>query len=361
MAAEPACPSCLRRAALLARLAPNIERAAAGRGRRPLRRAARALGRRPRGCRERVRGTARAPRRRGVDLPPPRRLPGRAPPPGGFGSARPLVPRRRRASSAESPTSRRSRSSARAARAPTGARSPTSSASSSAVPAWSSSAGSPTASTPRRIAAPSTPAGPRSPSSAAASTSAIRPGSGPSTSESPDRASCSPSCPPGTTPWRWTFPARNRIMAALGDLTLVVEAAQRSGSLITVRIAQSLGRDVGAVPGPINSRFARGSNALLADGAFPVLGADSVLDELLGPGVRPAAAARPARSRARGDPRARRGRRGDARRDRPLDGPRGRCPRRRPRPPGAARPRPHRLRGPVSRCRSLRLGSAHVR
>ena len=95
--------------------------------------------------------------------------------------------------------------------------------------------------------------------------------------------------PPGSTPWRWTFPARNRIMAALGGLTVVVEAARRSGSLITVRIAQSLGREVGAVPGPVNSRFARGSNALLADGAFPVLGAESVLDELFGPGARPAA------------------------------------------------------------------------
>jgi DNA processing protein len=104
--------------------------------------------------------------------------------------------------------------------------------------------------------------------------------------------------PPGFKPFRWSFPARNRIMAALGRLTVVVEAAQRSGSLITVRIAQSLGRDVGAVPGPINSRFSRGSNALLADGAFPVLGAQSVLDELLGPGVasveRPQATLEPA-------------------------------------------------------------------
>ena len=94
--------------------------------------------------------------------------------------------------------------------------------------------------------------------------------------------------PPGFTPFRWSFPARNRIMAALSGITVVVEAAERSGSLITVRAAQGLGREVGAVPGPVNSRFARGSNALLADGAFPVLGADAVLDELFGPGVRPA-------------------------------------------------------------------------
>jgi DNA processing protein len=94
--------------------------------------------------------------------------------------------------------------------------------------------------------------------------------------------------PNGFRPFRWSFPARNRIMAALGSVTVVVEAAERSGSLITVRFAQSLGREVGAVPGPINSRFSRGSNALLADGAFPVLGAEAVLDELFGPGERSA-------------------------------------------------------------------------
>jgi DNA processing protein len=103
--------------------------------------------------------------------------------------------------------------------------------------------------------------------------------------------------PPGFTPWRWTFPARNRIMAALGALTVVVEAAERSGSLITVRAAQALGRDVGAVPGPVSSRYSRGSNALLADGAFPVLGAESILDELLGPG-----AWEPPQAEAIGDP-----------------------------------------------------------
>ncbi|MGI8461458.1 MAG: DNA-processing protein DprA [Solirubrobacterales bacterium] len=93
--------------------------------------------------------------------------------------------------------------------------------------------------------------------------------------------------PPGFGPFRWCFPARNRIMAALGAVTIVVEAAERSGSLITVRLAQGIGREVGVVPGPINSRFSRASNKLLADGAFPVLGAESVLDELFGPGVRP--------------------------------------------------------------------------
>ena len=60
----------------------------------------------------------------------------------------------------------------------------------------------------------------------------------------------SPSCRPAPAPWRWTFPARNRIMAALAGMTVVVEAADRSGSLITADLAADLGRDLGAVPGP---------------------------------------------------------------------------------------------------------------
>ena len=98
--------------------------------------------------------------------------------------------------------------------------------------------------------------------------------------------------PPGTGAFRWTFPARNRVMAALGAMTVVVEAAERSGSLITVGFAQDLGRAVGAVPGPVNSWLSDGANALLADGAVVVRGAEDVLDHLLGPGARtlPAAA-----------------------------------------------------------------------
>ena len=49
----------------------------------------------------------------------------------------------------------------------------------------------------------------------------------------------------------WTFPARNRIVAALCGMTVVVEAAQRSGSLVTASLAANFGRDVGAVPGPV--------------------------------------------------------------------------------------------------------------
>ncbi|HEX5609062.1 MAG TPA: DNA-processing protein DprA [Solirubrobacterales bacterium] len=92
--------------------------------------------------------------------------------------------------------------------------------------------------------------------------------------------------PPGAAPWRWTFPARNRIMAALAGMTVVVEAAARSGSLITADLAADLGRDLGAVPGPITSRASAGPNNLLAGGACVIRGAQDVLDAMLGAGAR---------------------------------------------------------------------------
>lgn len=91
---------------------------------------------------------------------------------------------------------------------------------------------------------------------------------------------------PGATPWRWSFPARNRIMAALGRMTVVVEAALRSGSLITAEMAADGGRDIGAVPGPVTSRSSAGANELLARGACVVRDAQDVLDAMLGPGMR---------------------------------------------------------------------------
>lgn len=91
--------------------------------------------------------------------------------------------------------------------------------------------------------------------------------------------------PPGCGAWRWTFPARNRIMAALSGMTVVVEAAERSGSLITADLAADLGRDLGAVPGPVGSRLSAGPNNLLAGGACLVRDAQDVLDAMLGPGV----------------------------------------------------------------------------
>jgi DNA processing protein len=92
--------------------------------------------------------------------------------------------------------------------------------------------------------------------------------------------------PPGTEPYRWSFPARNRIMAGLAHLTLVVEAADPSGSLITADFAKDLGRCVAAVPGRVTSSVARGTNNLLKDGATPISGTEDVLDELFGVGVR---------------------------------------------------------------------------
>jgi DNA processing protein len=92
--------------------------------------------------------------------------------------------------------------------------------------------------------------------------------------------------PPGAAPWRWTFPARNRIMAALSGMTVVVEAATRSGSLITADLAADLGRDLGAVPGPVTSRASAGPNNLLAGGACVVRDAQDVLDAMLGPGAK---------------------------------------------------------------------------
>jgi len=92
--------------------------------------------------------------------------------------------------------------------------------------------------------------------------------------------------PPGTRPFRWSFPARNRIMAGLAQLTVVVEAADPSGSLITSDFARDLNRAVAAVPGHVTARVARGTNGLLRDGAVPVTGPADVLDELFGAGVR---------------------------------------------------------------------------
>ena len=92
--------------------------------------------------------------------------------------------------------------------------------------------------------------------------------------------------PPGAGAWRWSFPARNRIMAAIAGMTVVVEAAERSGSLITADLAADLGRDLGAVPGPVGSRLSVAPNNLLAGGACLVRDAQDVLDAMLGPGAK---------------------------------------------------------------------------
>ncbi len=100
--------------------------------------------------------------------------------------------------------------------------------------------------------------------------------------------------PPGTSHTRFRFLSRNRLIAALGLGSVVVEAAGRSGSLVTARLAAELGRAVFAVPGPVTSRQSTGTNLLLCDGAVPALDARQVLAELgIEPPARPAAPARP--------------------------------------------------------------------
>ena len=73
--------------------------------------------------------------------------------------------------------------------------------------------------------------------------------------------------PPGTEPWKGNFPRRNRTIAGWSRLVVVVEAGERSGALITARVALDEGRDVMAVPGHPSSPAAAGTNALLRDGA----------------------------------------------------------------------------------------------
>lgn len=109
-----------------------------------------------------------------------------------------------------------------------------------------------------------------------------------------ERAGAVSEMPLGLGPRRWCFPARNRLIAALSAVTVVVEAAERSGALITARLARDQGRDVGAVPGPVTSTRSRGTNDLLHDGAHVVRGAQDVLDLLFGAGAATVPAADPA-------------------------------------------------------------------
>jgi DNA processing protein len=85
---------------------------------------------------------------------------------------------------------------------------------------------------------------------------------------------------PGIDPAPWRFPARNRIVAGLCVATIVVEARERSGALITADFALEEGREVFAVPGEITSRLSDGTNALLRLGATPLTSAADVLDSL---------------------------------------------------------------------------------
>jgi DNA processing protein len=91
---------------------------------------------------------------------------------------------------------------------------------------------------------------------------------------------------PGTPVRRWMFPARNRIIAALAEMTVVVEAGERSGALLTARLAHELGRQVGAVPGRVTTPQAAGPNGLLAAGAAVIRDAQDAVDVLFGAGAR---------------------------------------------------------------------------
>lgn len=95
--------------------------------------------------------------------------------------------------------------------------------------------------------------------------------------------------PPGVEPAPWRFPARNRIVAGLARATVVVEARERSGALITADLALDEGREVLAVPGEITSLLAKGTNALLRLGATPVTCSADVLEAI---GVEPPPAER---------------------------------------------------------------------
>jgi DNA processing protein len=84
----------------------------------------------------------------------------------------------------------------------------------------------------------------------------------------------------GVEPAPWRFPVRNRLIAALASVTVVVEATRRSGALITADHALALGRDVLAVPGSAWSPLGEGVNALLRAGATPATSLEDVLDAL---------------------------------------------------------------------------------
>ena len=86
--------------------------------------------------------------------------------------------------------------------------------------------------------------------------------------------------PPRFVARRWCFVARNRIIAACSAVTVVIEAAVRSGSLSTADFTAQLGRTVAAVPGPVTSPLSAGTNALIAEGAVLVRDGRDVLDHL---------------------------------------------------------------------------------
>lgn len=84
----------------------------------------------------------------------------------------------------------------------------------------------------------------------------------------------------GTKVWPFHFPQRNRIIAGMSSVTVVVEAAAKSGARITADLALSYNRDVLVVPGPITSRTSVGCHALMSQGAYPCTGVDDIIAHL---------------------------------------------------------------------------------
>jgi len=86
--------------------------------------------------------------------------------------------------------------------------------------------------------------------------------------------------PPGTPGLSYYFPQRNRIVSGLSRALVIIEAGEKSGALITARLALDQNREVFALPGPITSETSRGTNSLLREGASPALSAEQIIETL---------------------------------------------------------------------------------
>ena len=86
--------------------------------------------------------------------------------------------------------------------------------------------------------------------------------------------------PPGTPGLSYYFPQRNRIVSGLSRALVIIEASEKSGALITARLALDQNREVFALPGPITSETSRGTNSLLREGASPALSAEQIIETL---------------------------------------------------------------------------------
>ena len=85
--------------------------------------------------------------------------------------------------------------------------------------------------------------------------------------------------PPGMQPFAWNFPKRNRIISGLSDWVLVIEAKEKSGSLITADLALDQGKDVYALPGPVTSALSQGCHRLIRQGAGILITPEELMDE----------------------------------------------------------------------------------